>query len=147
MLKLPVDAPDNDILTAVSDWVNYLAQERYADALSMLYPVPGNSYPWTPDLLETVITNYGFVEPRDDGRTFIVTPPEEAQASDGYMPVHNIRRYGKDAIRELEGGVVRVAHVLYDLPLNGEWSDVTAIFELYHIGDGLVLALNDVHVM
>jgi len=35
----------------------------------------------------------------------------------------------------------------YDLPLDGEWSDVTATFDILDGPWGPVLALDDVHVM
>jgi hypothetical protein len=36
--------------------------------------------------------------------------------------------------------------VWLDLPLDGEWSDLTAIFDMLEDRDELVLLLNDIHV-
>jgi hypothetical protein len=35
----------------------------------------------------------------------------------------------------------------YDLPFDGQWSDVTSTFEILGLAEGAVLALDDVHVM
>ncbi len=35
----------------------------------------------------------------------------------------------------------------FDLPVNGEWSDLTATFQILRHGDALVLQLEDIHVM
>lgn len=37
-----------------------------------------------------------------------------------------------------------VAEVWYDLPVNGSWSDLAAIFLVKEIDRGLVLALDDI---
>jgi hypothetical protein len=38
-------------------------------------------------------------------------------------------------------------HAHYDLPLKGAWSDVTAKFDILDTPEGLVLALDDSHVL
>ena len=40
-----------------------------------------------------------------------------------------------------------VGHVDFDLPLNGEWSDVTATFNIREVEDAWVLCLEDIHVL
>jgi hypothetical protein len=35
----------------------------------------------------------------------------------------------------------------YDLPLNGEWSDLTAQFEFLRRSDGYAVVLHDIHVL
>jgi len=40
-----------------------------------------------------------------------------------------------------------VGTVEYDLPLNGAWSDLTAIFGLRRLPDGLALELYDIHIL
>jgi hypothetical protein len=84
-------------------------------------------------LLRTVVTNYGSVEPTRDGTTYRVTPLGTARG--GPVPRHRVDRDG-DRIR-----------VWFDLPLNGEWSDLTATFDVVRRDQGLSLVLDDVHVM
>lgn len=91
------------------------------------------SFPWTPQLLRTVITNYGSVEPMRDGSTYRVTPIGTAHG--GTPPRHEVDRDG-DCIS-----------VWFDLPPNGEWSDLTATFDVVRRGSRLRLVLDDVHVM
>jgi hypothetical protein len=38
-------------------------------------------------------------------------------------------------------------HVNFDLPLEGQWSDLTALFDLTRRPDGVRLILDDVHVL
>jgi hypothetical protein len=40
-----------------------------------------------------------------------------------------------------------LGHARYDLPLDGAWSDVTAMFEILDLPEGAVLGLDDVHVL
>ena len=38
-------------------------------------------------------------------------------------------------------------HVWFDLPLNGNWSDLTALLNFRTVDEALVLELDDIHVM
>ncbi|HEY1341314.1 MAG TPA: hypothetical protein VGF59_27580 [Bryobacteraceae bacterium] len=128
-MRLPPDAADSQILDAVRAWVVALAAEDYAGALVLVEAGPH----WTPELLRTVIANYGSIEPMRDGSTYRVTPPGSARG--GPPPRHAVARAGD-----------RIS-VWFDLPLNGEWSDLTATFDVVRRHGGLVLVLDDVHVM
>jgi hypothetical protein len=132
MKRLPTTATDADLLAAVSEWVGLLAEGRYADAYQWLH------HPETPrwrsaELIATVVRNYGFIEPRPDGETFTVTPIETAM---GDHHDAEVTRYG-----ETRGDV----H--FDLPLNGRWSDVTAILEFSVYEGTFVFELDDIHVL
>ena len=128
-MPLPPDASDSQILDLVRAWADSLATEDYAGALALVDARPH----WTPELLRTVITNYGSVEPMRDGSTYRVTPIDTAHG--GPAPRHEVARAGG-----------RIS-VWFDLPLNGEWSDLTATFDVVRRNDGLSLVLDDVHVM
>jgi hypothetical protein len=128
-MPLPVNASDSQILDVVRMWAHSLAAEDYAGALAL---VDARRH-WTPDLLRTVITNYGSVEPMRDGSTYRVTPLGTVRG--GPKPRHEVDREGD-----------RIS-VWFDLPLNGEWSDLTATFDLIPRDGGLALVLDDVHVM
>lgn len=106
--------------------------------MAMLSP----SKHWTAELLATVIRNYGFIEPLASGRTFAVTPIESAL---GEGPRFDVTWFDAGGERRPDDARVGFAH--YDLPLNDEWSDVTASFDIVDSADGLVLSLDDVHVM
>ena len=84
-----------------------------------------------------MIVGYGSPEPRD-GHDHRVT--STALAAGGRTPTHEVERY------EARAGD-RVGHVWFDLPLDGEWSDLTATFDIERRAGRLVLVLDDVHVM
>ena len=56
-----------------------------------------------------------------------------------------IDEHSEAEVIELEGG--RGYAFDYALPLNGEWSDLTAQFEFYKWSDGSAVVLNDLHVL
>ena len=129
MRIMPLNANDAQILEVVREWVELLAAEQYVRALEFVDP----GQAWTPALLRSVISNYGSVEPRKDGATFRVTSIGDAKG--GPAPRHEVDR---------QGGKVTV---WFDLPLNGQWSDLTATFQVLEANGGLALVLDDVHVM
>jgi hypothetical protein len=133
--QLPVGATDDEVLAAVREWAALLAAERYDEAYDFLAHAPGEH--WTPALLRAVVENYGSPAPRRDGRRVQVTPIETAGG--GPAPRHEVDR---EAVSPDE-----VASVWFDLPLNGEWSDLTALLSVRADGDALVLRLDDLHVM
>jgi hypothetical protein len=134
MLILPKGADDEQIRQAVRGWIEVLAQDRYDEAFSMLFRYRND--PWTPELMRNAIANYGCGQPQADGRVFRVTPPGDA------IQRGSRKRY--EDVEWFEDGE-GVAH--FDLPLNGEWSDVTAVLDILPMEDGLVLRLNAIEVL
>jgi hypothetical protein len=94
-------------------------------------------YAWSPTLIRQVIEGYGFPEKHPAG-PFRVTPLADAKA--GSRPRHEIKRYENAAPNG------PIAEAWFDLPLNGEWSDLTATLAVYAVGRDLVLCLNEIHV-
>jgi hypothetical protein len=134
MIRFSQDATDTEIRDAIRQWIDLLAADRYEDAHAMLFRLPDDE--WTPDMTRTVVRHYGFIEPRSDGQTFRVTPRAEAVQRAGCGQEEDVERWDDG-----DG----VAH--FDLPLNGEWSDVTAIIDIVKQGQELFLRLNDIHVL
>jgi hypothetical protein len=138
---------DDAVLSVIETWVGLLVERQYEEALALLAtPRPllepaEASKPWSAELLATVILNYGFVEPREVGEVFSVTPTSTATGSG---PRFEVKWFEKPVGC---GWGASVGHAHYDLPLSGEWSDVTATFDILDTPEGLVLALEDVHVM
>jgi hypothetical protein len=128
------DRTDEAVRAVIDRWLVELCERNVDGALAMLVP----SKQWTPELLATVIRNYGSIDPFWDGRTFQVTAPESAT---GKGPRFNVTWFEGSR----SDGFAGYAH--YDLPLNGEWSDVTASFDIVETRHGLCLALDDIHVM
>lgn len=82
-------------------------------------------------------------------------PPEEHTNMEVYRirPVSDaetqdlLSRFPRVSSSDLEPDPNLLARVDYDLPLNGEWSDLTAQFLVYRVDDSLALVLQDLHVL
>src|SRR5262249_51684949 len=122
------EATDDDILGLVRKWCALLAAGDYVAALAL---IPGDAH-WTPELLKRVITNYGSPVPRSDGKHFRVTALDTAKGE--RPPDQDVEWFGDRG------------EVWFDLPLNGQWSDLTATFRIERRSDGIALTLDDVHV-
>jgi hypothetical protein len=143
MKVLSLDATDDDILGVCREWVELVATGRFADAIDMLY-VPTNYDPsrhWTPESLQTYIGNYGSWDPLGDRRVVRVTPIATAR-----VPANRPgRRPYADAVRLSTDP--RAGSVDLDVPLDGEWSDLTAQFEFAPVDGGIWISLYDLHVL
>jgi len=143
MKVLPADASDDEILEVCREWVDLVAAGRFADAIDLLH-VPSRydaSQHWTTGSLQTYIGNYGSWEPLTDGRVVRITPLRTAR-----IPVDrpNFRPHA-DVVRL--AGDRAAGSVELDLPLDGDWSDLTAQFEFEPVGGGIGLSLYDLHVL
>jgi hypothetical protein len=131
-MRLPEDPGDDEILRAVEDWIDDLARGDYESAFSRT----GHDryYGWTPKLMQAVVEGYGHPEPDPRG-AFRVTSRCMAQGRPAQRQVerHNLPRGA-------------IAEVRYDLPLNGEWSDLTATFRVEPRAEGTELVLEEIHV-
>lgn len=131
------------ILPFVQEWIELLAQNRYEDAFGWL--CRGEDEPWTPDLLRQLVSNYGTLEPRKDGRIFRVTSFESAVQGHGPdNPYRDVEWFDENESARMKG---RVGDVHFDVPLDGEMSDLTAIFWIWSHDEGYVLQLEDLHVL
>jgi len=111
-----------------------LSEEDYKSAYKRTSHDP--YYEWTPELIEKVINGYGLHEPHPSGEIFKVTPIKEAS---GEAPRQEVDRSPYDGNR--------FGYIYYDLPLNGEWSDLTVSFRLEKNGENLQAVLEEIHVM
>ena len=59
-------------------------------------------------------------------------------------PRHEVDRW--ESPRRREGGEEALGEVWFDLPLDGEWSDLTATFEVRRGEAGMWLVLREIHV-
>ncbi|HCT80373.1 MAG TPA: hypothetical protein DGG94_07990 [Micromonosporaceae bacterium] len=136
MRTVRAGASDDELLACVRDWVALLAAGDFAGAVEFLVFPEGVYAPgrWTAEDLEVFLANYGSWDPLGDGRIMRVTPIESA--------------VGELAARfEVDRGDGPPA-IEFDLPLNGEWSDLTARFELTGTADGRWgFLLYDLHVL
>jgi len=86
--------------------------------------------------MKQVINNYGRVDPREGHGPCTVTafPVEEVNAKIEitWFPPEDQPPLG---------------YVWYDLPLDGQWSDVTAVFDIWPGDEQLLLELSSIRVM
>jgi hypothetical protein len=134
MIQFSKEATDDEFSDAICKWIDLLAADNFEEAHEMMYRLPDDK--WTPELMRTVVRNYGFIEPRKDGKVFSVTPISQANQRTKHKPRRDLEWHANG-----DG----VAH--FDLPLNGEWSDVTAIIDILRFGEKRVLRLDDIHVL
>ena len=135
VVRLPASASDAEVLAVVERWAGLLAAEDYEGAYGMTAHEP--YFEWTAQLMREVIEGYGLPDPHPDG-PFKVSPLETAKG--GPAPR---RRVNHDDPSKRNGAI---GDVWFDLPLNGECSDLTATFSLYRSDGGIVLSLNEIHV-
>jgi hypothetical protein len=139
----------------VRDWVESLSKEDYDAALSLVYnPGYRGCPPWTPDLVKTLIANYGSTDPHYSGITYHVTIPKGFDVSDfssqeklgEIRAKHNaypmsVRLYHPDETAEYFGDV----HLHYHL--NGQPSNLSSVFHVRRLDQSAVLELERIEVM
>lgn len=139
MVTLPLDASDAEVLAVVRRWVDLLAAGQYAQAQALLLR-DGAERDWPPELVAEVIAAYEPPSGASSGAVSHVTPVGQAQVLD-LRPHHEVARW------EAGGRPGVVGDVHFDLPMNGAWSDLTAIFWLRRVAEGMALELFDIHVL
>ena len=148
MKTLPIDAEDQEIIALLEEWTELLAQEKYAEALELLPPDPGQH--WTPELLESDVYGYGLpgctreeIE-RDFGSAdYKVTSLRSSPHREEILRALDIRRFTPKS-RPEEVGMVHYERV----PLNGDMSDLTGIFYMKKVSNStMILEFYDLHVM
>lgn len=131
MQSLPASATDQDISRVVERWIDDLVEGRYDVAFERTSHDP--YYNWTPDLMHSVVQGYGLPRPHRRG-PFEVT---DRMSAAGH-PAFEVER--EETPPEI------IAFVSHNLPLNGEWSDLTVTFRLESRGDHCELILEEIHV-
>jgi hypothetical protein len=139
MVILPPDATDANLLAVVRRWVDLLAAGEYPQAQSLLVR-DGAERDWPPALVAELIASYELPPGASSGEASRVTTVNTARVFD-VQPRHAVSRWQASG----RPGVVGDIH--FDLPINGVWSDLTAIFWLRQVPGGLVLELFDIHVL
>lgn len=130
-LSFPLCATDEQLLLGIWQWVDKLAEQKFAEAFQLT--AQDKYYDWSPELIRSVIEGYG--HPHTPGeRKYQVS---KLLATKGGPPT----RWHVD--REIH---YCFAQIFIDLPLDGEWSDLSATFEVVQHKHSLVLVLNEIRV-
>ncbi|MDE6363850.1 MAG: hypothetical protein K2L86_06230 [Lachnospiraceae bacterium] len=147
---LPANADEIDLIKLLIEWTEYLAQEKYKEALEMFLLDENNELDWTPELLESAVYTYGCPGyTREEAEkefgsadykvTSVLRNPDREEIITGIDISSDFGWMGKDDI-----AVIHYENV----PLNGKMSDLTARFFVRRISDAaLTLAFIDLHVM
>lgn len=138
MIRLPKAASDEQVLEAAGQWVGLASEDRYEEAMALLYAPPGEHVS-TADEVRTLVTNYGSPEPHP--KKWRLTPVETAQ---GAPLAAEVDRTVSEILAGRKPGYA--GEVWFPVPLNGEWSDLVVKFDLYEVDGSLMLALGDVDV-
>jgi hypothetical protein len=130
MAHLPRNASDADLLSFVDGWVALMEREDYDSAYHYTEHVP--EMKWTPELLRMVVKSYG--DAREDQKVTLLGKPTDITQR------KKVSRWEPNSLNE-------IGEVWYDLSIDEFVSDLTATFRVCDTPDGLVIRLNDVHVM
>jgi hypothetical protein len=131
---LPADATDETVLAAVAKWINLLAADDAEAAVAFLHHGQfANPMATSPDALRSWLARYEPGPPLRPGPPR-VTPVETAGGP--FEP-------RQEVWRDEAGNVVSVD---YSIPVNGEWSELVAFFDLVRVPEGAALLLRDIYV-
>jgi hypothetical protein len=140
-LKTPPSKPD--IEEAIHTWLDLLAEERYTEAYTFTLHDSYNQ--WTPKLLESVINGYGLPYDESEGKRKCKVTSWSSAANDGSKYYKNIEFY--DVPRLHSNPMFKeIGEIRYDLPVDGEWSDLTVTFKILQAEDCVTLELDEIHV-
>lgn len=136
MLDLDLGPVDAQLFAFVRDWFGLVADGRGAEACALLDEPNSYGDRWTAErILALVDEIFGpgsrFREPHPGG------PKITNSAETPGCPNVNFGAFE-------DGSGFWVDH---DVPLNGEWSDLTAQFEFLWRGERLAVVLHDLHVL
>ena len=136
MIDVSPDAPEKSILDFVKRWMKLLADNHFDEACALLEQPNSFGVVWTPNLIkETVHDTFS------PDTIFYKLHPEGAVFTDPY----ELEEQRDIELIELGDGSGYAFD--YDVPLNGEWSDVTAQFEILKRPNGYVVFLDNLHVL
>ncbi len=130
MTPLPSTATDHDLIAFVDQWATLLEREAYSEAYQLTDRDPGTG--WTPELIRKVIKSYGGASPTQ--RVTLAGKPTDITQR-------------KEVTRWPQNRPKGIGELWYDLNIDGYASDLTATFWIVSTPAGLILRLNDIHVM
>jgi hypothetical protein len=130
MAHVPRTASDQELIRFIDRWAELLEREDYVAAFALTEHIPEMN--WSPDLIRYVIKAYGNSHP-DQKVTLAGQPTDVTQ--------------NKDVTRWKPSRHGAIAEIWYDLNIDGHVTDLTATFHVFEAKDGLVIKLNDIHVM
>lgn len=131
-----------DIDSIIYYWIELLAAENYGQAYALTFHDP--YYQWSPTLIESVINGYGTVYEQGEKIYKVTWPcPLKLETKRIYRDLTFFENFRQSTHQP---GLNVAGYLLYSLPLNGEWSDLSVTFNLLKRDDFWALELNEIHV-
>lgn len=134
MIKIPKETLDRSkaVIEWMEEWLSKISRHDLLGAFDMT--ITNSENPLTPVVLEGLIRGYGSLDTRDE--QLWITDPSKKELHTG---LHR-RSVAWFADREL-ARLNPVGSAVYFVPLNYEWSDVQAVFDIMDLEDGWGLEL------
>lgn len=156
MKTLPVNAGKEEIKNLVVEWNELLAQEKYSEAMDLILyddtmEIDEQSWIWTSEKLEAAVFTYG-----EPWYTKEEIEEKYGPGSAEYKVTSILENPNREKIMEdIEVssdfgwmGENDIAVIHYNVPLNGEISDLTAIFFVRKVDDTkITLVFRELHVL
>jgi hypothetical protein len=136
MIDISSERPEQSILGFVKYWIKLLADGRFEHACGLIDEPNSYGIVWTPSLINEVV-NSTF----SPDTVFYGFHPEGPIFTDPFLLAE--QRQVKVVEFDDESGYA----FDYALPLNGEWSDLTAQFEFQRRPNGYAVVLHNLHVL
>ena len=130
MEPLRATATDEDLIAFAERWAALMEREDYG--ADFAYTDHIREMGWTSDLMRQVIKSYG--DAREDQRVTVAEVPSDISQR------KKVDRWEANRFGE-------VGEIWYDLNIDVVASDLTATFRVVRVPQGLVIRLNDIHVM
>ncbi|MEM7479065.1 MAG: hypothetical protein AAF483_29120 [Planctomycetota bacterium] len=149
MITFPKLAPDSVVFPIVDRWIDAVAASDYSTAADFLY----NAADWTLDRLSSAIVPIA-PDPTFEpwaGEQFAITPVFSAKVGERFNvpelnePAPLMSFWLLNANPKLAVDYPHcIGDVLYPLPINGYWSDISASFHLREVSpNSVALLLHD----
>ena len=130
MTPLPLNSTDADLIGFADGWATVMEAEDYEAAFNYTEHLPAMH--WTPSLIREVVKAYD--EARETQKVTLFGEPTDIKQRKS-VERHEPNRH------QFSG------EIWYDLNIDHRVSDLTATFHLKSTPDGIVVFLNDIHVM
>ena len=136
MIQISSEAPEKPIRDFAKVWMKLLSDDRLDEACALLDEPNSYGVSWTPDLIKQTV-NETF---SPDSRFYVYH-------SEGpvFTDPHELKEQRDIEVIEFDDGSGYAFD--YYVPLNGEWSDLTAQFEFLKRPNGYAVVLHDLHVL
>lgn len=134
MIAEPTSA--DGLIAIIRDWFRLLAADRWDEASGMLDEPNSYGIHWTPEQVRHAL-DLAF----GPSSRFRIAHPDGLQFTDPDTASGNPHA---EVVTLNDGSGFSAEH---DVPLNGEWSELTAQFEFKRRANGLAVILHDLHVL